>query len=252
MIARGAGPLGGNPFGILILIILLLAVVQGNLAGPLNGVIRDPTSLDAWIAFSGFVIAIALGITAHEFMHAYTAHRMGDDTARHMGRLTLDPRAHLDLFGSLLIVLIGFGYGKPVPVSEGRLRSPLAYSLVALAGPLTNVAVAGIAALPLRLGTAGVIGEGYVQILALVVVYNCLLAIFNLVPIPPLDGSKVVYGLLPPRQAYSWRSFEQYGPLVLIAVIWILPQFLRIDVLGPLVFGPARALSTFLVGQPLF
>lgn len=251
MIARGAGPLGGNPFGIFILIILLLAVVQGNLAAPLNGVIRDPTSLDAWIAFSGFVIAIALGITVHEFMHAYTAHRMGDDTARHMGRLTLDPRAHLDLFGSLLIVLIGFGYGKPVPVTEGRLRSPLAYSLVAVAGPLTNVALAAVAALPLRLGTAGVIGEGYSQILLLVVVYNCLLAVFNLIPVPPLDGSKVVYGFLPPRQAYAWRTYEQYGPFLLIAMIFILP-YLRIDVLGPLVFGPARLLSALLVGRPLF
>lgn len=250
MIARG-GPLGGNPFGFLILVVLLLAVIQGDLAGPLNGVIQDPTSLDAWIGFIGFVIAIGLGITAHEFMHAFTAHRMGDDTARHMGRLTLDPRAHLDLFGSLLIVLIGFGYGKPVPVSEGRLRSPLAYSLVALAGPLTNVALAAVAALPLRFGTAGVIGEGYGQILALVVGYNCLLAVFNLIPIPPLDGSKVVYGLLPPRQAYAWRSYEQYGPFILIFVIFILP-ILRIDVLGPLVFGPARVLTSLLVGRPLF
>lgn len=251
MIARGAGPFGGNPFGLLILVVLLLAVIQGNLAGPLNGVIQDPTSIDAWIGFAGFVIAIALGITAHEFMHAFTAHRMGDDTARHMGRLTLDPRAHLDLFGSLLIVLIGFGYGKPVPVSEGRLRSPLAYSLVAVAGPLTNVAVAAVAALPLRFGTAGVIGEGYAQILELVVLINCLLAVFNLVPIPPLDGSKVVYGLLPPRQAHAWRTYEQYGPFLLIAIIFILP-YLRIDLLGPLVIGPAYGLARLLVGQPLF
>lgn len=251
MLARGAGPFGGNPFGIFILIILLLAVVQGNLAGPLNGVIREPTSLDAWIAFGGFVIAIALGITVHEFMHAYTAHRMGDETARHMGRLTLDPRAHLDLFGSLLIVLIGFGYGKPVPVAESRLRSPLAYSLVAVAGPLTNAALAAVAALPLRFGTAGVIGDGYAQILLSVVVINCLLAIFNLIPVPPLDGSKVVYGLLPPRQAYAWRTYEQYGPFLLIAMIFILP-YLRIDVLRPLVIAPAYGLAGLLIGQPLF
>ncbi len=250
MIARG-GPFGGNPFGALIIVILLLAVVQGTLASPINGVIRNPTSTAAWIAFAGFVIAIALGITVHEFMHAYTAHRMGDDTARHMGRLTLDPRAHLDLFGSLLIVLIGFGYGRPVPVSEGRLRSPLAYSLVAAAGPLTNVALAAIAALPLRTGTAAVLGAAYAEILGTIVVLNCLLAVFNLLPIPPLDGSKVVYGLLPPRQAYAWRSFEQYGPLLLIAVIWILPQFLRIDVLGPLVIRPAVGLAGLLLGQQL-
>lgn len=249
MIARGA-PFGNNPFGILIIVILLLAALRGGLAGPLNTVIRNPTSADAWVAFAGFVIAIALGITVHEFMHAYTAHRMGDDTARHMGRLTLDPRAHLDLWGSLLIVLIGFGYGKPVPVSEGRLRSPAAYALVAVAGPLTNVALAAVAALPLRLGSVDVIGEAYGQILGLVVVFNCLLAIFNLLPVPPLDGSKVVYGMLPPRQAYAWRTYEQYGPFILIAMIFLLP-YLRIDVLGPLVLEPARLLTEILVGRPL-
>ncbi|MGH2499673.1 MAG: site-2 protease family protein, partial [Candidatus Limnocylindria bacterium] len=87
----------------------------------------------------------------------------------------------------------------------------------------------------------------YVQILSLVVIYNCLLAIFNLLPIPPLDGSKVVYGLLPPRQAYSWRTFEQYGPFVLLAMIFILP-YLRIDVLGPLVIRPAFTLANLLAG----
>lgn len=227
--------------GILILVLLLFYFLTGGLASPIQNAGRDP------IGFLGFIIAIVLGITVHEFMHAYTAHRMGDDTARHMGRLTLDPRAHLDLWGSLLIVLIGFGYGKPVPVSEGRLRNPMAYALVAVAGPLTNVALAAVFALPLRTGTADVVGGGYERVLELVVIYNCLLAVFNLIPIPPLDGSKVVYGLLPPRQAYAWRTYEQYGPFILLAVIFLLP-YLRIDVLGPFVIGPAQALAGLLVG----
>jgi Zn-dependent protease len=227
--------------GILILVLLLFYFLTGGLASPIQNAGRDP------VGFLGFIIAIALGITVHEFMHAYTAHRMGDDTARHMGRLTLDPRAHLDLWGSLLIVLLGFGYGKPVPVSEGRLRNPMAYALVAVAGPLTNVALAAVFALPLRFGAAGVVGGGYERVLELVVIYNCLLAIFNLIPIPPLDGSKVVYGLLPPRQAYAWRTYEQYGPFILLAAIFLLP-YLRIDVLGPLVIGPAQALAALLVG----
>jgi Zn-dependent protease len=135
-----------------------------------------------------------------------------------------------------------------VPVSEGKLRSPMAYALVALAGPLTNVALAAIVALPLRFGTADVIGSAYERVLASVVVINCLLAIFNLIPIPPLDGSKVVYGLLPPRQAYAWRTYEQYGPFILLAVIFLLP-YMRIDVIGPLVIEPAYGLAQLLVGQ---
>lgn len=253
MIARGAGPLGGNPFGILILLIVLLALVRGGgLAPPISAVLREPTSSAAWIAFLGFIVAIALGITVHEFMHAYTAHRLGDDTGKHMGRLSVDPRAHLDLFGSMLILLIGFGYGKPVPVNEARLANGrLGLALVSLAGPLTNVALAAVAALPLRAGAADVVGGAYAQVLALVVAYNCLLAVFNLIPIPPLDGSKVVYGLLPAHHAYTWRTYEQYGPFILIAAIFLLP-YVGIQLLGPLVFEPARLLTEILVGRPLF
>lgn len=249
MIARGS-PFANNPFGMALILIVLLALVTGGVAGPIRGVLRAPASIDAWTVFAGFVIAIALGITVHEFMHAFTAHRFGDDTAKHMGRLTLDPRAHLDLMGSVLILLLGFGYGRPVPVNEARLRGSPAISLVSLAGPLMNFALAGIAALPLRMGTADALGEGYERILLLVVIYNCLLGIFNLVPIPPLDGWKVVYGLLPARQQFEWRSVEQYGPFVLILAIFILP-FLRIDVMTPLVQVPAFTLAELLLGRPI-
>jgi Zn-dependent protease len=245
VIARGA-PFGGNPFGIFLLLLLLFYFFTGGLASPIQNAQRDP------VGFLGFLIAIGLGITVHEFMHAFAANRLGDDTARLMGRLTLDPRAHLDIWGSFLIVLIGFGYGKPVPVNESRL-SPgrIGLTLVSLAGPLTNVALAAVAAIPLRFGAADVFGGDYERILVSVVVFNCLLGIFNLIPIPPLDGSKVVYGLLPPRQAWAWRSYEQYGPFILLAVLFLLP-YLRIDVLGPIVIGPARALAAFLVGQRVF
>lgn len=245
MIARG-NPFAGNPMGILILVMLLFYFLTGGLASPIQQAGRDP------IGFIGFLVAIGLGITVHEFMHAWTAHRFGDDTGRHMGRLTLDPRAHLDLFGSLLIVLIGFGYGKPVPVNEARLTTGrIGMTLVAVAGPLTNIALAAVAAIPLRFGTADVLGGTYERILVSVVIYNCLLGIFNLIPIPPLDGSKVVYGLLPAKQAWSWRAFEQYGPFLLLAMLFLLP-YMRIDVLGPLVIAPARAIAGFLVGQRVF
>lgn len=246
MIARGASPFGGNPFGILILVLLLFYFLTGGLASPIQNAGRDP------IGFLGFIIAIALGITVHEFMHAWTAHRFGDDTGRLMGRLTLDPRAHLDMWGSLLIVLIGFGYGKPVPVNETRLTpGRIGMSFVSLAGPLTNVALAAIAAIPLRFGTADVLSGAYERILISIVIFNCLLGIFNLLPIPPLDGSKVVYGLLPPQAAWSWRTFEQYGPFILLAILFLLP-YMRIDVLGPVVITPARVLAELLVGQRVF
>jgi len=247
VIARGA-PFRDNPFGMFLVVIVLLALVTGGVAGPIRGVLRDPASAEAWTAFVGFVIAIALGITAHEFMHAFTAHRFGDDTAKHEGRLTLDPRAHLDVFGSLLILLIGFGYGRPVPVNEARLRGGLAMSLVSLAGPLTNIALAAVAAIPLRVGTADVIGGAYEEIIGTVVVVNCFLAVFNLLPIPPLDGSRVVYGLLPPRQAHAWRTYEQYGPFILIALVFLLPYVTRTNAIAQIVTIPGLAIARFLVG----
>jgi len=245
VIARGAPFGGGNTLFILVLVLLLYAFLTGGVASPIRYAAEDPVS------FVGFLVAIVLGITVHEFMHAYTAHRLGDDTGKHTGRLSLDPRAHLDLWGSLLIVLIGFGYGKPVPVNEARLRGGrAALAAVSLAGPLTNVALAAVAAVPLRFGAADVLGGAYERVLLLVVLYNCLLGVFNVLPVPPLDGSKIVYGLLPPRQAFAWRTYEQYGPFILLAMIFLLP-YLRIDVLTPLVVVPARALFTLLVGGPL-
>ena len=222
-----------NPLLIIGLLLLAYAFITGSLFAP----VRDP------IQFVAFAVAIVLGITVHEFMHAYAAHRLGDDTARLLGRLSLNPMAHLDPFGTLLLVLAGFGYGKPVPFNESRLRSTFSVTLVALAGPLANVALAALFAIPLRFGSAAALGDIYETILVYIVQMNCILAIFNLVPIPPLDGSNVVYGLLPPRQQYSWRTFQQYGPFLLLAVLLLAPR-----ILTALVFGPARALTSFLIG----
>ena len=219
------------------LILLLYAFVRGSLVSPVQRASQDP------VGFVAFVIAIILGITVHEFMHAYAAHRLGDDTARLLGRLSLNPMAHLDPFGTLLLVLAGFGYGKPVPFNESRLRSAFGVTLVAIAGPLANLALAALCAIPLRFGAAGALGGTYESILGAIVIWNCVLAIFNLVPIPPLDGANVVYGLLPPRQQYSWRTYQQYGPFLLLLILLAAPQ-----ILSSLVFGPALAIARFLVG----
>jgi Zn-dependent protease len=226
-----------NPLLILGLILLLYAWIRGGLVSPVQRAAEDP------VGFIAFIIAVVLGITVHEFMHAYAAHRMGDDTARLLGRLSLNPLVHMDPFGTLLLVLAGFGYGKPVPFNESRLRSTLGVTFVALAGPIANIALAALCAIPLRFGSAGIIGSAYEQILTAVVLWNCVLAIFNLVPIPPLDGSNVVYGLLPPRQQYAWRTYQQYGPFLLLFVLLLAPQ-----ILSALVFGPALAIARFLVG----
>src|SRR3981081_634707 len=126
------------------LILLALAFFQGGLFGPIQGILQNPTSSRAWIQFIGFVVAIVLGITVHEFMHAYAAHRLGDDTGRLMGRLSLNPAAHFDFFGSPLLGLAGVGSGKPVPFNESRLRGAAAVSVVAIAGPLSNFALAAL------------------------------------------------------------------------------------------------------------
>jgi Zn-dependent protease len=235
---RGIGGPGGmNPLLILGLVLLAYGFLRGGLVSPVQRAADDP------VGFIAFIIAIVLGITVHEFMHAYTAHRLGDDTARLLGRLSLNPMAHLDPFGTLLLVLAGFGYGKPVPFNESRLRSAMGVTFVALAGPLANLVLAALCAIPLRFSAASLLGGAYEEILTAIVLWNCVLAIFNLVPIPPLDGANVVYGLLPPRQQYSWRTYQQYGPFLLLFILLLAPQ-----ILSALVFGPALALARFLLG----
>ena len=226
-----------NPLLILGLVLLAYGFISGGLVSPVQRAADDP------VGFIAFIIAIVLGITVHEFMHAYTAHRLGDDTARLLGRLSLNPMAHLDPFGTLLLVLAGFGYGKPVPFNESRLRTAMGVTFVALAGPLANLVLAALCAIPLRFSSASLLGGAYEEILTAIVLWNCVLAIFNLVPIPPLDGANVVYGLLPPRQQYSWRTYQQYGPFLLLAILLLAPR-----VLSAVVFGPALALARFLVG----
>ena len=237
---RGSGPGSTNPLLIIGLVLLAYAFLRGGLVSPVQRAADDP------IGFVGFVIAIILGITVHEFMHAYAATRLGDDTARLMGRLSLNPMAHLDPFGTLLIVLAGFGYGKPVPFNESRLRSALGVSGVALAGPFANLVLAFVCALPLRFGGLDPLGGTYTDILTQIVLWNCVLAVFNLIPIPPLDGANVVYGLLPPQQKYTWRTYQQYGPILLLLIL-----FFGARILNTVVFGPALFLARLFIGGTL-
>lgn len=175
-------------------------------------------------------------ITCHEVSHGYIAWRFGDPTARMLGRLTLNPLKHLDIIGTLMIFIIGIGWAKPVPVVFENLHNPKRDMIwVAAAGPVTNFALATVSAALLRaivvFGNPAVLSpitfiiEPLVMMLAFSVYINLLLAIFNMIPVPPLDGGRVVVGLLPYRQSAAWARIEPYGMLIIIALVFFTDLF---------------------------
>jgi Zn-dependent protease len=179
-------------------------------------------SIEALIACA---IIVFVGFPFHEFAHALAAFRLGDSTAKLFGRLTLDPRAHIDPMGALLVFLAGFGWAKPTPVNPYNLRGGRnGEALVALAGPLSNLVLATVFALPLRyiLTTRMDLPELFVNTLAFLVFINLLLMVFNLIPIPPLDGSKVLFALMDRQTEMRWRPvLEQYGFVILIVAVFL-------------------------------
>ncbi|OGB74083.1 hypothetical protein A2V68_02555 [candidate division Kazan bacterium RBG_13_50_9] len=183
--------------------------------------------LSSFDTFIFFVVALVIAITVHEFSHAWVATLMGDPTARLSGRLTLNPLSHLDPLGTIMLFLAGFGWGRPVPYNPNFVRSgKLGETVIALSGPLSNIVAAFIFALPARIYfiQTGVPAPetNLMRFLAIVVTINVLLAAFNLIPIPPLDGSKLLY-LLMDKLSFgrvSWAAFERVGPMVLLALIF--------------------------------
>jgi len=163
------------------------------------------------------LLAIVIAVTVHEFAHAKMADHLGDPTAEAMGRVSLDPRAHLDPLGSLLFLLIGFGWGKPVPFDPYNLENPRRdAALISFAGPASNIAMA-LVTTPLLY----VLGDSPLTLfLAVFVTINVVLALFNLLPIAPLDGFKIVGGLMSDEQAEQWYSLERYGVIFLLFFIF--------------------------------
>ena len=169
------------------------------------------------------LLAVLMAITFHETAHGYVAYRLGDPTAKNQGRLTLNPIAPLDLIGALMMFVFGFGWAKPVPVNpfyfEGDRTKGM--MLVSVAGPLTNLIIS-FAAYFIYVAGSGFAGIPFLSIfLSTTVTLNIYLAVFNLIPIPPLDGSKILAGLLPKATAYKFlNTVEQYGFLILMLLIF--------------------------------
>ena len=183
-----------------------------------------------------FVLGILVfSVIAHEISHGYMAEYLGDPTARLAGRLTLNPIPHIDLFGSIILPALmavlntGFiiGWAKPVPYNPYNLSRPrFGGALVALAGPLSNLALAVSFGLLIRFSSAIGLSETFIYLASFVVLINCLLAFFNLLPIPPLDGSKILFAFLPYHFEYFQGFLERYGFFILIFTILFLWRFL--------------------------
>ena len=199
------------------------------------------------------IITLIVAFSVHEFSHAWTADSFGDDTPRMAGRLTLNPAVHLDLMGTLMLLVAGFGWARPVPINTYALRrrSPSAVMWVSLAGPFSNLLLAALAAVPLRMGlveystTNNLLIPSPFSFLLQFITINLELCIFNVIPLAPQDGEKIVEFFFPP----SWNRFmdtiRPYGPLILMGLLFILPM-IGIDLISlimqPAIIGLARLL----------
>ena len=184
------------------------------------------------VQFIYFVVALLLALTVHEAAHALVANRLGDPTAKKLGRLSLNPLVHLDPMGTIMIVMsslsgFGFGWGKPVPVNPRKLHygPKTGMALVAFAGPFSNLALAAFSSSILHSELPSLAWQ--FQILSVLVIVNVVLAVFNMLPIPPLDGFRVLLGILPNRPAYALARVEQYGPAILLLFVFFGGGLLR-------------------------
>ena len=207
---------------------------------------------------------LIISITVHEFSHSLVAYLLGDPTSKRLGRLSLNPIRHMDPTGRVSLFLVGFGWGKPVPVNDRALRNGRrGMALVSGAGPISNVMTAVVFALPFQVGLlawpfrlfstsfGGGVEGVLAQIFSVIILFNIILAVFNLLPIFPLDGSKVVLGLLPRDMARSFVRLERYGPVILMIVIG-LDLIAGVGILRMVVGPVVNYISQAIVGHTFF
>lgn len=211
-----------------------------------------------------WVVPVLLAITFHEAAHGYAAYALGDDTARNQGRLSLNPKNHIDPIGTILMPLalyflagFVFGYAKPVPVRFDRLRNPRRdMMLVALAGPAANLALAivGTLLIPVAVMLPSLVGQWFIESLNILIFFNLVLAIFNMLPIPPLDGGRVMTSLLPGHLAWKFAQIERFGIFIIVGTIILLPILFRplgidLDPAYYLIWQPAEFLYSLLLAM---
>ncbi|ANF97751.1 site-2 protease family protein [Paenibacillus bovis] len=180
-----------------------------------------------------YVLALVIGFTVHEFSHAYVANKFGDPTARLLGRVTLNPAAHIDLLGMILLLIAGFGWARPVPVNRENFSRPrLMGILVSAAGPVSNLLVALLTAIIYyALNYFGLIGSfannridiAIYTFVEYMILMNCFLFLFNLIPLPPLDGYRILSDWLPPRLSARLQRVEQWAMLLFLLLVFIYP-----------------------------
>lgn len=204
--------------------------------------------------FITFGLTLVISITVHEFAHAKSADMLGDNTPRSMGRVTLNPLAHLDPIGTLMIFIAGFGWGRPVPVNPYALsrRSSAALMLVSIAGPASNFVLAMLAAVPLKLGMASYVPvqswlPSTAEFLSSFIFTNLFLMLFNMVPLAPLDGDKIADYFFPPFLARPLQAIRPMGPMILLMLLFIGPR-LGFDFIDMVVTPPVMNIYYLLLG----
>lgn len=193
--------------------------------------LSDPISLIA------FLIAIVIGVTFHEFAHAWEATRLGDMTAKYQGRLTLNPSKHFDLLGLIFLLLIGFGWGKPVPINSNAFKGKYDEIKVAIAGPITNLIIAFLFTVPIKIAENFGLSYDTNIILAfckIIAEINVILAAFNLLPFYPLDGSYIVTVLAPRSWKNGVEAFKKSG-LTIIFIVVLAELIFNISILSPVI-----------------
>ena len=185
--------------------------------------------------FFAYIIALLVAITIHEFSHAWAADYLGDPTARLKGRISLNPLVHLDLFGTMFLLFFGFGWGKPVPFDPYNLKNPRKdAALISAAGPASNFILAILCSIVIKLLVFFNLSALYTIgsfILIPLITLNILLGVFNLLPISPLDGFKIVGGILSKEQAQSWYQLERFGMIFLLLLIFPIGKSSMIDLI---------------------